>query len=107
MVKFNNFAFRWSFSMPTSVALTPYLENFTKQLVSSGRYNNVSEVVRESLRLMEKQQLQDTAKLNALRDAIQVADDDVTAGRVVSFNSAKEFGQRLKSMRSKATSPKV
>jgi antitoxin ParD1/3/4 len=93
--------------MPTSVALTPYLENFTKQLVSSGRYNNVSEVVRESLRLMEKQQLQDDAKLSALRDAIQVADDDIAAGRVVSFKSAKEFGQHLKSMRSNAVSTKV
>jgi antitoxin ParD1/3/4 len=93
--------------MPTSVALTPYLENFTKQLVSSGRYNNVSEVVRESLRLMEKQQLQDEAKLSALRDAIRVADDEVAAGRVVSFKSAKELGQHLKSMRSKALSSKV
>jgi antitoxin ParD1/3/4 len=93
--------------MPTSVALTPYLENFTKQLVSSGRYNNVSEVVRESLRLMEKQQLQDEAKLSALRDAIRVADDDIAAGRVVSFKSAKEFGQHLKSMRSKALSSKA
>jgi antitoxin ParD1/3/4 len=93
--------------MPTSVALTPYLENFTKQLVSSGRYNNVSEVVRESLRLMEKQQLQDTAKLNALRDAIQVADDDIAAGRVVSFQSAKEFGQYMKKMRSKLISAKA
>jgi antitoxin ParD1/3/4 len=93
--------------MPTSVALTPYLENFTKQLVSSGRYNNVSEVVRESLRLMEKQQLQDTAKLNALRDAIQVADDDIAAGRVVSFQSAKEFGQYMKKMRPKLISAKA
>jgi antitoxin ParD1/3/4 len=93
--------------MPTSVALTPYLENFTKQLVSSGRYNNVSEVVRESLRLMEKQQLQDEAKLSALRDAIQVADDDIAAGRVISFESAKEFGQHMKKMRSKLISAKA
>jgi antitoxin ParD1/3/4 len=92
--------------MPTSVALTPYLENFTKQLVSSGRYNNVSEVVRESLRLMEKKQLQEDAHLSALRDAIQVGDEDVAAGRVASFKSAKEFGQHLKSMRSKSLSPK-
>jgi antitoxin ParD1/3/4 len=93
--------------MPTSVALTPYLENFTKKLVSSGRYNNVSEVVRESLRLMERQQLQDEAKLSALRDAIQVADNDVAAGRVVSFKSAKQFGQHLKNMRSKAALSKA
>lgn len=93
--------------MPTSVALTPYLENFTKQLVSSGRYNNVSEVVRESLRLMEKTQMQENAKLSALRDAIQVADDDIATGRVVSFKSAQEFGQYLKSMRSQSITPKA
>ncbi len=93
--------------MPTSVALTPYLENFTKQLVSSGRYNNVSEVVRESLRLMEKTQMQEDAKLSALRDAIQVADDDIAVGRVVSFKSSKEFGQYLKSMRSQFVAPKA
>ncbi len=92
--------------MPTSVALTPYLENFTKQLVSSGRYNNVSEVVRESLRLMEKKQLQEDAHLCALRDAIQVGDADMAAGRVASFKSAKEFGQYLKSMRSQSLPPK-
>ncbi|NJM44020.1 MAG: type II toxin-antitoxin system ParD family antitoxin [Brachymonas sp.] len=40
--------------MPTSVALTPYFENFTKQLVSTGRYNNVSEVIRDSLRVLEE-----------------------------------------------------
>ena len=35
--------------MPTSVALTPYFESYTKHLVASGRYNNVSEVIRDSL----------------------------------------------------------
>jgi hypothetical protein len=57
--------------------------------------------------LMEKTQMQEDAKLSALRDAIQVADDDVAAGRVVSFQSAKEFGQYLKSVRSKIISPKA
>jgi antitoxin ParD1/3/4 len=93
--------------MPTSVALTPHFENFTKQLVSSGRYNNVSEVVRQSLRLLEKEQLQEQAKLLALREAIQVADDDVAAARVVGFQSAQEFGQHLKKMRGKPSSAKA
>ena len=38
--------------MPTSVALTPHFETLTQQPVSSGRYNNVSEVVRDGLRLL-------------------------------------------------------
>jgi antitoxin ParD1/3/4 len=93
--------------MPTSVALTPYLENFTKQLVSSGRYNNVSEVVRQSLRLLEKEQMQEQAKLTALREAIQVADDDIAAGRVVRFSTTEVLAQHLKKMRTKSKPTKA
>ena len=32
--------------MPTSVALSPHFESFIRDQVESGRYNNVSEVVR-------------------------------------------------------------
>ena len=42
--------------MPTSVALSPPFESFVKQQVSSGRFNNVSEVVRAGLRLLEDQE---------------------------------------------------
>ena len=52
--------------MPTSVALSPYLESFIKEQVDSGRFNNVSEVVRAGLRLLEEQQKQ----LEALRSAV-------------------------------------
>ena len=45
--------------MPTSVALTPHFESLTQQLVASGRYNNVSEVVRDSLRLLESRVQED------------------------------------------------
>ncbi len=87
--------------MPTSIALTPHFENFTKKLVSSGRYNNVSEVIRDSLRQMEEKQKLERAKLKALRDAVQSGFDDIEAGRSVSFDSAKEFGQYLKNVRLK------
>ena len=70
--------------MPTSVALTPYFESYTKHLVASGRYNNVSEVIRDSLRL-------------------QLGMDDFEAGRVVSFSSAKQFGAHLKTLRAGRT----
>ena len=56
--------------MPTSVALSSHFESFIRQQVDSGRFNNASEVVRAGLRLLEDQEAQQAAKLNALREAI-------------------------------------
>lgn len=57
--------------MPTSVALSPHFESFVKQQVSAGRFNNVSEVVRAGLRLLEDQEQAQALKLQELRAAIQ------------------------------------
>lgn len=56
--------------MPTSVALSPHFETFIRQQVDSGRFNNVSEVVRAGLRLLEEREAEQAAKLQALREAI-------------------------------------
>jgi len=40
--------------MATNVHLTAELERFARRCVKSGRYNNVSEVVRAALRLLEE-----------------------------------------------------
>ena len=57
--------------MPTSVALSPHFESFVKEQVSTGRFNNVSEVVRAGLRLLEDQEQAQALKLQELRAAIQ------------------------------------
>ena len=43
----------WSAVLATNVHLTPELERFARECVEAGRYNNVSEVVRASLRLLQ------------------------------------------------------
>lgn len=48
--------------MAISAELGPHLEAFVSKLVSSGRYNSKSEVLRDGLRLLEERQ----AKLAAL-----------------------------------------
>jgi antitoxin ParD1/3/4 len=40
--------------MSTNVHLTPELERFARECVEGGRYNNVSEVVRSALRLLQE-----------------------------------------------------
>lgn len=57
-------------SMPTSIALSPHFESFVKQQVNTGRFNNVSEVVRAGLRLLEDQEELKALKLQELRAAI-------------------------------------
>lgn len=57
--------------MPTSVALGAHFEEFVKAQLSSGRYNNVSEVVREGLRMLEDQEKWRQLKLETMRAEIQ------------------------------------
>ncbi|MGD0104115.1 MAG: type II toxin-antitoxin system ParD family antitoxin [Rhodopila sp.] len=40
--------------MATNVHLTPELERFARACVEGGRYNNISEVVRSALRLLQE-----------------------------------------------------
>ncbi len=51
----------------TSIALGDYFDQFVKSQISTGRYKNVSEVIRDGLRLLENEE----SKTIALRNAIQ------------------------------------
>ena len=54
--------------MPTrNVVLTAHHESLIEALVSAGRYQNASEVLREGLRLVEAREAHDAAKLKALQ----------------------------------------
>ena len=56
--------------MPTSVALSQHFEAFIQKQVKSGRYNNVSEVVRAGLRLLEDQHVHAKIQHEEMRAAI-------------------------------------
>ncbi len=53
----------------TSITIGKYYENIIKNEISSGRYNSTSEVIRASLRLLEKEELKVTElKKNSKRN---------------------------------------
>ena len=56
--------------MPTSIALGNHFKTFIREQVQSGRFNNVSEVVRAGLRLLEEREERKQLELEALRTEI-------------------------------------
>jgi antitoxin ParD1/3/4 len=57
--------------MPSSFTLGDHFEGFVRELVQSGRYASASEVLRDSLRLLEEREKLREIKLQALREAIR------------------------------------
>ncbi|MEQ1890003.1 MAG: type II toxin-antitoxin system ParD family antitoxin [Alphaproteobacteria bacterium] len=55
--------------MATNVHLTPELERFARECVEAGRYNNMSEVVRSALRLLQDAEERRRHFLAMLREA--------------------------------------
>lgn len=63
----------------TSISIGDYFDEFIQNKISSGRYKNVSEVVRAGLRLLEEEE----NKIIALRAAIQ---EGIESGIALDFN---------------------
>ncbi len=64
-----------------NVVLSQHQHELVESLVESGRYQNASEVLREGLRLLERQEMEDAAKVAALRDAAERGWSDLASGR--------------------------
>jgi antitoxin ParD1/3/4 len=82
--------------MPTSIALTSHFESLTQQLVASGRYNNVSEVVRDGLRLLESRVQEEAAKLVALRDAAKIGTDAIERGEFTTLENEQDIANLVR-----------
>jgi antitoxin ParD1/3/4 len=93
--------------MPTrNVVLTEHQARLVERLVSSGRYQNASEVLREGLRLIEGREAQDSARIHALREATGVGLADIDAGRFNSFEAPAALSQHLTAIADKAIAGK-
>jgi antitoxin ParD1/3/4 len=77
----------------TSVSLGDHFESFIDKKVSTGRFQNASEVVRAGLRLLEEEE----AKLSTLKKAIK---EGMDSGIAKNFDAKKHL-IKLKSARRK------
>ncbi len=85
--------------MPTrNVVLTDHQASLVEELVSSGRYQNASEVLREGLRLVEQREAEGAYRLEALRTAVKLGIADIEAGRFKAFDSKESLHEPLKSV---------
>lgn len=80
-----------------NVSLTPQLESYVKQKVTSGMYNSVSEVVREAIRLLEERDRMQAMKLEALRSDIQQGLDSLERGesKPLDIEAIKAKGRQM------------
>ncbi len=64
-----------------NVVLSQHQHELVESLVKSGRYQNASEVLREGLRLLEREQVEEAAKVGVLRQASEQGWSDLASGR--------------------------
>lgn len=78
-----------------NVSLTPELEKLINDKVKSGRYNSASEVVRESLRLLQDQDELQRIRRDELRREITLGVEQIRHGQFSEYASAEEFGEEV------------
>ncbi len=80
-----------------NVSLTPELEKLVNDRVKSGRYNSASEVVRESLRLLQDQDELKRIRLDDLRREIMLGVDQIRNGQYKEYtvDQLEELGEEI------------
>jgi len=85
--------------MPTrNVVITEHQSELIDQWVAAGDYQNASEVLREGLRLVEQSKLDFQARLQALRQAVNLGVADFDAGNFETFESDEALAADLDAM---------
>ena len=73
-----------------NVSLTPELEKFVNDKVKTGLYNSASEVVRESLRLLRRQDELEQLQLDELRREVRSSMEQMDAGEGAPIEAVRE-----------------
>ena len=80
------------------VSLTEKLDEYVREKVASGLYNNASEVIREALRLKIATEETDEARLQRLREAVNVGWEQAERGEFADYSLEKSLA-RLRARR--------
>ncbi len=80
-----------------NVQIDPAQQAFINELVSSGKFASETDVIRAGLRLLQEQAADRAAKLEELRQNIQVGIDEIERGEVVplDIDGIREQGMRI------------
>ncbi len=84
-----------------NVSLTPELEKFVADKVASGRYTSASEVVREALRLLEREEKSRKELLDEFNRELQARVEALDRGEHVTSEQAREHFRRKSEERRK------
>ncbi|SDG14273.1 type II toxin-antitoxin system ParD family antitoxin [Thalassobaculum litoreum] len=92
--------------MPTrNINLTEYYDNYLAEVLASGRYKNASEAVRAGLRLLEFQEREEQAKLEALRSAFQEGKDAFERGDYATLHGDADIDRYFDEVAQEADQP--
>ncbi len=82
--------------MPTrSIDLTEHLDKFVADQVSAGRYQDISDIMRASLRLLEQQACEEQEKLSLLRSLADDAFGQLDQGQGIEFTNQGQLARAI------------
>lgn len=85
-----------------SVAINDHDEALITQLIESGQFRDPDEILREGLRLIEVQQREDSAREDAMRQAIQAGLDDLSQGKYIALSGGDQIAGYIQELGKRA-----
>lgn len=79
-----------------TISITDSQKDFLQDMVNSGQYGNISEVIREAIRFIYKQQSQDFLK------EIRLGLQDFEDGNIVEFADSKGLNDHIQDLYNKS-----
>lgn len=99
--KFSNGRIRMS---TRNVTLTDHFDEFVDEQVTTGRFQDASEVLRAGLHLLERQTREDEEKLSLLRKLAAEGAEQLDQGQGIVLNGEQELAEFMNALGRRAAS---